>query len=75
MAWFIDGWVWEPVDMQILRGAMDGTKIPSSRIYRDQAEERRKRGFIQIDSDDGFRMTASLTLKGRETAKKVLGNA
>lgn len=75
MALFVNGWIWEPVDMQILRCATENVKFPSSRCYRWQAELLEENGFIQIGDIDDGRMTACLTPKGRETAKKLFGNA
>ena len=73
MAMFIDGWIWEPVDMQILSCAAENVKFPSKRCYRWQAELLEENGFIRIGEIDGDRMTAVLTIKGEKTAKKVLG--
>ena len=72
MAIFVDGWIWEPIDTQILRCAAENVRFPSSRCYRWQAEFLEENGFIKIGEIDGDRMTASLTPKGEKTAKKVL---
>ena len=75
MAHFIDNWVWEPMDEQILACARDGRRFPSSTSYRWQAEALQEQGFINIEGIENNCMLATLTDKGRETAKKVLCGA
>ena len=72
MAWFVDGWIWEPVDLVVLRCARDGRPFRNSPMYRMAAEALEREGFIAVKDSLGDRMTASLTSKGQETAKKVL---
>ncbi len=71
MAVFVDGWIWEPIDMQILQCAAENVKFPSSRCYRWQAEILEENGFIQIEEVDGGRMTAVLTPKGEKAAENL----
>ena len=72
MALFVNGWIWEPVDMQIMQCAMDEVQFPNSSMYRWQAESLQERNFIQIVSVTEKHIMARLTHKGRKTAEKIL---
>lgn len=74
MACFVEGWIWEPVDSQILRCALDGTRFPSRKSYLWQAEVLEREGFIMIGHIEGDRMSARLTSKGLKAAEKLFRN-
>ena len=72
MALFVDGWIWEPVDMQIMQCAMDEVQFPNSSMYRWQVKSLQERNFIQIVSVTENHIMTRLTHKGRKTAEKIL---
>lgn len=72
MAHFVDGWIWEPTDLLVLKQASRGAEFRSSPMYRMAADSLCDRNFLILTTFGGSVLKARLTTKGRQTAKKVL---